>query len=180
MKFKHYFFYIISSLINDLSGELDCSIRFKESAILLSNESYLPFVTKKIKRLMGEVPEWVKILPPREDVASYYRAADLFISPSRAEGMTYSVIECAYCKCPMIVSDICGQGHARAIPGAKIVENENTEMLREAIIESITVGNSSLEEAADYVKENYSLDIWCNKMLSLFNDLLENEKRNAE
>ena len=129
---------------------------------------------------MGEVPEWVKILPPREDVASYYRAADLFISPSRAEGMTYSVIECAYCKCPMIVSDICGQGHARAIPGAKIVENENTEMLREAIIESITVDNSSLEKAYNYVKENYSLDNWCNKILDLYNNLLENEKRNAE
>ncbi len=135
---------------------------------------------KKIKRLMGEVPEWVRILSPREDVASYYRSADLFISPSREEGMTYSVIECAYCKCPMIVSDVSGLGHARAIPGAKIVENENTEMLREAIIESITAGNGSLEEAADYVKENYSLDIWCNKMLSLFNDLLENGKRNAE
>ena len=135
---------------------------------------------KKIKRLMGEEPEWVKILPPREDVASYYRSADLFISPSRAEGMTYSVIECAYCKCPMIVSDICGQGHARAIPGAKIVENENTEMMREAIIESITVDNSSLEKAYNYVKENYSLDNWCNKILDLYNNLLENGKRNAE
>ena len=135
---------------------------------------------KKINRLMGIMPEWVKLFPPREDVASYYRAADLFISPSRAEGMTYSVIESAYCKCPMVVSDISGQSHARAIPGAKIVENENVEMLREAIIESITVDNGRLEEASDYVKENYSLDNWCNRILDLYNNLLENGKRNAE
>ena len=45
---------------------------------------------------------------------------------------------------------------------------------------SITVDNSSLEKAYNYVKENYSLDNWCNKILDLYNNLLENGKRNAE
>ena len=45
---------------------------------------------EKNKRILaeefGDIPSWVKFLPPRDDIATYYRFVDVFLSPSREEG----------------------------------------------------------------------------------------------
>ena len=58
---------------------------------------------------LPELPEWILLLPPREDVASYYHMADVFFSPSRQEGFCYALIEAAYCRTPVLASAIDAQ-----------------------------------------------------------------------
>lgn len=42
----------------------------------------------------------------RDDVYAYLKAADLFVSSSRVEGMPIAVLEAMACRCPVILSDI--------------------------------------------------------------------------
>lgn len=43
----------------------------------------------KLKKTAGTktLPNWVCFLPPRQDIATYYRAIDIFTSPSREEDL---------------------------------------------------------------------------------------------
>jgi glycosyltransferase involved in cell wall biosynthesis len=43
------------------------------------------FENEIINRL-GQIPSWLSIIEPRDDVASYYNATDIFLSASREEG----------------------------------------------------------------------------------------------
>lgn len=52
----------------------------------------------------------VHVLDPADDVRSLYAAADVFVSPSRAEGTPYSVMEALSSGTPVIASEI--PGHA--------------------------------------------------------------------
>jgi glycosyltransferase involved in cell wall biosynthesis len=52
---------------------------------------------------------YIKLLHPRNDIASFYNKMDIFLSPSREEGFTYSVAEAAYCGCQVILSKCPGQ-----------------------------------------------------------------------
>jgi glycosyltransferase involved in cell wall biosynthesis len=52
----------------------------------------------------------VRVVESKEDVRAFYLAADVFVSPSRAEGMPYSVIEALCTGTPVVASDL--PGHA--------------------------------------------------------------------
>ncbi len=58
---------------------------------------------------MPGIPDWILLLPPREDVSSYYHMADVFLSPSRQEGFCYALIEAAYSRTPVLASAIDAQ-----------------------------------------------------------------------
>lgn len=51
----------------------------------------------------------VRVLDARDDVWTFYAAADVFASPSRAEGMPYSMIEALGSGLRVVASDIPGQ-----------------------------------------------------------------------
>ena len=63
----------------------------------------------KITEKLGKIPAWIKLLEPVENISAYYDEAAAFLSPSREEGFCYSAVEAAWCKCPVIASDISGQ-----------------------------------------------------------------------
>jgi glycosyltransferase involved in cell wall biosynthesis len=50
----------------------------------------------------------VHVLDPTDDVRTLYAAADVFLSPSRAEGTPYSVMEALSSGTPVVASDIPG------------------------------------------------------------------------
>lgn len=83
---------------------------------------------KYIVETIGEMPTWCKLLPPREDVATYYNACDIFLSASRSEGFSYCIVEAAYCNLRIISSDIPGPNQLD-IPDMVLFENENVNQL---------------------------------------------------
>src|SRR5581483_9017182 len=60
-------------------------------------------------RQSGEDPASVRVLPPADDVAGLYAAADVFVSPSRAEGMPFALLEALSRGVAVVATDIPGQ-----------------------------------------------------------------------
>ena len=114
----------------------------------------------------GAVPEWVQLLPPREDVGTYYRAADVFLSASRTEGMPYAVLEGAYCGLPLALSDI-PQHRQLGLPRAEWFPTEDAQALFDCVCRAVQTTETA--QNAAYVAEKFSLQTWTqNVLLQLF------------
>ncbi len=120
-------------------------------------------VRSRIEAMFGRVPAWVELLPPTDNVATYYRMAEVFISPSREEGLPYALIEAAYCGLRLVASDIGGQS-ALGIPGLAYFKSEDPRGLYDAL----QAGNSSPAPARDYVVKRFRLEKWVRDIVGLY------------
>jgi glycosyltransferase involved in cell wall biosynthesis len=128
---------------------------------------------QKIIAEFGSIPEFVKILEPRNDIATYYKASDLFLSSSREEGLCYSLLEVSYCTLPILASNI--PGHVSDIPGEYFFEKENYIELKEKIkfIKKNRKNKELLKKLDDaklYVIQKYDINNWVEKINKYFNE----------
>ena len=112
----------------------------------------------------GEVPEFIRFLEPINDVATYYRNSDLFLSAAREEGFCYSIVEAAYCKTKILSSDI--SGVPKDIPGEYLFKANDYTDLQMKILEIYNSKDEKSEEAHEYVKSKYDINIWANEIIN--------------
>lgn len=156
----------------DLALKAVDSLRKKgeKCTLLISLSTNFEYVENETKKILGELPDWVKIIKARNDVASLYNMCDLFLSPSREEGLPYSVIEAEYCKCSVVLSDISAQCKLKLKYGHWFKEGDVAD-LEEKIKEAISEREkklSDMEEVRKYMKKEYSLSEWCAKILEIY------------
>lgn len=120
------------------------------------------------------VPDYVKIFGPNDKVAEYYNASTVFVSASREEGFTYSVLEASYCKPLPIVSRI--PGHPLDISHIEIFEYEDYKKLAVGILKLISFSSKEKEQINEkqkqYVKNRYSVDDWSANIIEIINSIL--------
>lgn len=123
----------------------------------------------KLKKVAGteELPNWVSFLPPRGDIATYYRAMDIFASPSREEGLAYAIPEAAYCGCNVIATRIGGQSYYEKIPGVIFIPAEDPEALSNAIL-SVVKNGKNQEQSQDFLVKEYGLKKWANDVTEIY------------
>lgn len=132
-------------------------------------------ITKSLtEQFGGSFPEWIKLLPPRNDIASYYRAADICLSPSRSEGACSAIIEEAYCGKVVVASDCSGQ---RTYAGDRIkmlwFENKNSDDLKDKLSEALGIReefpytDSNRENALKY----YGLESYKKEIIKVYKTL---------
>ncbi len=121
------------------------------------------FVENEIKKMFSSIPSWISILSPRNDIATYYRNMDLFISPSREEGLCYSLIEAAYCDCLIVASNISGQNEL-SIDEIIWCQKENIDDLCSKIKYVMSLDDSTIKNMLDRQKkcviDKYSIQRW--------------------
>ena len=147
----------------------------KDYSLLISLSTNFEEVEKHIYAILGDVPEWVKIIQARNDVATLYNFVDVFLSPSREEGLPYSVVEAGYSKCGVVMSDISAQAHLK-IPYGIWFASENYEDLACKIVEAIEEHEkkkSQWEVVKSQMKEAYALDSWSNKIREYYKKVLK-------
>ncbi len=130
-------------------------------------------IKDEIIKLLGNMPQWITLLGPESKVATYYNSADIFLSSSREEGFTYSVLEAAYCDPMIIVSDI--GGHPTDIPYIGIFESENFKKLKEVIIEMLSKTPKEKIRIKfaqkEYVVKTYDVNEWSNNIIKVYSTL---------
>ncbi|MPN05349.1 D-inositol-3-phosphate glycosyltransferase [bioreactor metagenome] len=122
------------------------------------------------------LPDWVRLLPPREDVATYYHMADVFLSPSRQEGFCYALVEAAYCMTPVLASAIDAQKDL-ALPQGAFFPPQDAEALSRAIGRTLDIPCSperaeALADARKRVVESYSLARWAERVAAVYDEIL--------
>ena len=120
-------------------------------------------INKYIIDEFGEIPSFIRFLEPINDIASYYKKANVFLTSSREEGLCYSVIEAAYCKTPILCSNITGV--PLNIPNEYIFESGNYKDLKEKILEIYNSKEIDMEEASNWVKNKYDINKWAEEIL---------------
>ena len=145
-------------------------------AVVLS--SNLESVRRRIIEQLGEetLPDWILLLPPREDVGSYYRMADVFLSPSRQEGFCYALVEAAYCRTPVLASAIDAQKDL-ALPKNAFFAAEDARALSSAIQRVLREEPSpertqNLEQASERVRQTYALSRWAERVCAAYDEIL--------
>ncbi len=84
--------------------------------------------------------EWVRFLGGRDDVANLYRAADLLVFPSRAEGCPNAVLEAMASGLPVVASDVAGNREVLGGDGkvGRLVPVESPGALADAVAALMT------------------------------------------
>lgn len=144
-------------------------------SLLVSLSTNFEQVEKNIVDILGEMPSWIKVIPARNDVATLYNFVDVFLSPSREEGLPYSVVEAGYATCSVVMSDISAQAHLK-IPYGYWFESENVKDLADKILVACSEHNQKLEnweKVKQSMKENYALDAWSNQVEKLYKKILQ-------
>ncbi len=160
----------------DLAIKALKDVAIKENIVLLISLSVnKQLVENNIIKELGAIPGWIKILEARNDVATYYNLADVFLTSSREEGFCYAAVEAAYCKPLVVASDIPAQ-NALDIPYTFYYEVTNTESLKENILKALSINKEESRkisrEQRDFVVAKYSLKKWSSEIINIYNDVL--------
>lgn len=144
-------------------------------SLLISLSTNFEEVEREIASILGMVPDWIRIIPARNDVATLYNFAELFLSPSREEGLPYSVVEAAYSQCSVVLSSISAQAGLK-IPYGYWFEDGDVEEFEEKIVAAVREHPQKLahmEQSREMMRENYALDTWGRKMSALYKEILK-------
>lgn len=119
----------------------------------------------------------IKLIATRNDIGSYYSKVDVFLSPSREEGFTYSVIEAAYCGCEIVLSRCPGQMEIE-MPDAYWLDDPATgkdisDEIVNAVKCALTARNSKnygeiIDKRKEYILQHYSLHRWVKDVLEIY------------
>lgn len=131
-------------------------------------------IRNRVKQICESTPPWVKFLPSRNDIATYFNASDVFVCANRRQGCPYTIIEAAYTGIPIIYCDAPGINELK-IPWSVKINDGDCASLYKAINEIINEDKSETAamgiESREYVMENYSLGSWVYEMLNIYKNI---------
>ena len=137
-------------------------------------------IVQHINKMFNEIPYWVRLLTPRNDIATYYKFADLFVAPSRTEGFSYAVVEAAYCEVPIVASDILAHKNLNLTYDVYF-QSENCEQLEKLITTQLNITNNEfIKKQKEIVINNYGISRWTNEMILLYKNLMQRFSKNEK
>lgn len=150
---------------------IEAARREKNNIICFASISSNATIFKEnVIKKFGFFPDWIKILEPINDIASYYKSCDIFISASREEGFCYAIIEAAYVGCNIIASEIPAQKELD-IKNIYWFKNENSKELKDKILECIKNKNINKEKMLaqkENIMSEYNIDKWVKDILEQY------------
>lgn len=149
---------------------------YKVGLLLIGKEPMLQYVNEWTR---GGKPSWLYLADPRERVAELYAVSDVFISASRSEGFSYSVVEAMASRLPVISSDIPGVAWAKGVQGVISFSPCDVPDLVRGITEVISWSdaqwNSNVNANRSFVIEKYSLQTWARNILEVYDTILNTD-----
>ncbi len=153
----------------DLTFEVFKRIREKYDVLLyVVVASHKEELDEEIKKHFGEKPDWLIILPPTENIGTYYYNTDIILGPSRSEGaLPFVVFEAMYCGSLAVVSDIPQQitNKVNSIRYFKSEDVDDYERVLSKAIEDVNKPETQRERqvAKEEIMKNYSMQVWADR-----------------
>lgn len=113
----------------------------------------------------------VRIAEPRETVADYFFAADVFLSASRAEGFSYAVAEALANGMLVVSSQIRGLEWAASAPGVRMFPSGDAEALATCIESLLNLGPTEKAQLAMANREFaqcYDVGQWARQVVEFY------------
>lgn len=123
-------------------------------------------IKKELLNDLGEIPNFVRFVDAREDVATYMNNADVFLSASREEGFSYGIVEATFCDCIVISSNIPAPIDMK-IPNMICFESGNDADLFEKLKyclnnQDLLLSYKSMQR--EYILQEFDMCTWANNM----------------
>ena len=125
---------------------------------------------KEIYSIFRFIPKWIIIVPTIENIATYLRISYTYLTPSREEGFSYTMLEAIYCETLVIRSNLPSMD--RNLPNDFVVPVNDITALRQCIESVLALTDSEkrniVSEQKKYIIQNWNIDIWSNKIINLY------------
>lgn len=109
---------------------------------------------------------------PVEDINELYGTVRVFLHISRAEGLSYALLEAIYAGIPVICSDIPENLFAKEFKNVYFVRNENIDEIAEKMDQLLEwdgiVSDNDTAFNRELIRKQYGLPIWVEKMLQQY------------
>ena len=127
--------------------------------------------------LKQKASDGILFLGSQPDVTPYLQAADLFVLPSAAEGLSLALLEALACGLPVIATSVGGNPEViRHLETGWLVPPNDPGTLAEAIVtllEDEKLQGKLRENARAHAVRNYSLVTMADRLLDLYRQVLE-------
>ena len=127
-------------------------------------------------RAAGRQIPWLRLLAPQENVADLYQAAAMFLSPSRSEGLPYSVCEAMANGLPVVLSDIPSMAFAHRSPGAVFAVPGDSRSLAEAVRNVLGWTPEGRRQRCqanrDLIRGEFDVQVWARRVFQIYQDIL--------
>lgn len=146
--------------------EKECQNQSKLFIVANENgkEEIVDFIKNTVNIDLVQYPNII-ILEPQEDVFELYKNCDVFISSSRSEGFSYSILESLYFGLKVLMSDIDGTRWAQEF-GAKTFNLANCNELKILMENSILTGRFDKKINTNLL-ETFSISNWVEKVTTI-------------
>jgi glycosyltransferase involved in cell wall biosynthesis len=125
---------------------------------------------------MGEA---LSVLPLGRRVQELYAASDVFVSPSRAEGMPFAMLEALASGVPVVASDIAGQAvQGRGLGACRLTALEPAAIatgIRSLLDRDPVEAERDAAAARERIRAELDLSPWAARLLALYDDLVRAE-----
>lgn len=118
---------------------------------------------------VGFIPEFVRFVKAREDIATYLNNIDIFLSASREEGCPYAIVEAAFSQAVVISSDIPASMQLK-IPNIIYFKSEDYQGLIDNLKWCFNNNDKCLankEKQRQYVIREFDMCIWASNLLNV-------------
>lgn len=114
----------------------------------------------------------------KDELLPYYQSGDIFVFPSKKEGMPNAVLEAMACGLPIVMSPC--QGSSELIDGNGVISDIDLTKFKESLIAIISAGNEDLKRMADCsrqrVRKLFSWGSVAERYMTLFESIHSGEK----
>ena len=131
-------------------------------------------------RTGGRAPAWLRLIPPVENVADLFQAAEVFLSASRAEGFSYAVAEAMAGGVPVVASDLPAMAWAREIPGAQFFPAGDARRLAQSLRNVLGWSADQRRRATaacrEYVCRELDVQVWVKRIMGVYEEMVRSKK----